>query len=211
MCRYKWQKNVSGYLRCCFSNSNNFVDFETSEMRSSLVTWCGRLQGCFFSSSCKVIFGAGSWSEAKKLHVGAEWTNEQHGGRKLARSAARWYCSDSTSQQPPATAITWLGQWGQRGGGVCILKCCLTLSGRHRNRKRTQEGVSGWAAEIIACELFNMHHENLPALTNSLLLLPKGNFIWIVWCKSQWPFARVIFFCHIYNLLLEISASYIEK
>lgn len=31
----------------------------------------------------------------------------------------------------------------------------------HRNRNRTQEGVSGWEAEIITAELFNIHHENL--------------------------------------------------
>lgn len=31
----------------------------------------------------------------------------------------------------------------------------------YKNSNRTQEGVSGWEAEIITVVLFNMHHENL--------------------------------------------------
>lgn len=162
------------------------INFETSEVISSLVGWCKWLWELFFFIFplkkilvlfCELVHEVRPkscvWVLSGRTSIPAEGN-----GPEARVTAVR-------SNRRPPQPHDLVSEGRAVVAAICILKCCLTLSRWHRNRKRTQEGVSGWAAEITASKLFNMHPENLPVLTNSLLLLPKGSFVWIPWYNSQ--------------------------
>lgn len=139
--------------------------------------------------------------EAKALHVGAEWMSVLR-SRIMGPKAVKCCWSDTcivgvTSPQVlvrfPArdcrrTQIAW---WRLHPEGL------PDPEPLHRNRSRTQEGVSGWAVEIIAAELFNMHHEDLWAHSQiHSSCYKKASFIWIpqkghcMFLQPEWSLGR---------------------
>lgn len=104
--------------------------------------------------------------EAKVPLVGAEWTSILCSGLKGLCAAAAWRrCVGAAGlcfvfQVAAGCFITTRVAWKQRFS--CLIPAGLFDSELlYRNSNRTQEGVSGWEAEIITAGLLNMHHENL--------------------------------------------------
>lgn len=113
--------------------------------------------------------------EAKVLHVGAEWMNilcSRIMGLKLVYCC--WnikvlcqYCSVCCCGSLPCLeAVSSQLLCGSLLHVEAVFSCLIPgglfdSELLYRNSNRTQEGVSGWEAEIITGVLVNMHHENL--------------------------------------------------